>query len=188
MRLVIAAGLAGAFLLGRGRPEGLALVESTPAGAWRSFIAAAICLPAFLALRVFGWAAAAPPAGGLSRPLAAELIGYALGWVIFALASLPVVQNFGRGAAWPRFIAAWNWTTVVQYLLWLALAVPVALGVGGLLVQGLTLAAFGYAMWLEWFVARTALGLPGLRAAALVLMDLAIGLFLAGLVQRLSIG
>lgn len=188
MRLVIAAGLAGAFLLGRGRPEGMALVEASPAGAWRSFAAAAICLPAFLALRVFGWAAAGPPLTGLSRPLAAELIGYALGWVVFALATLPIAQGFGRAAVWPRFIAAWNWTTVVQYLLWLALAVPVALGVGGLLMQGLTLAAFGYAMWLEWFVVRTALALPGMRAAALVLMDLAIGLFLAGLVQRLSIG
>ncbi len=187
MRLVISAGIAGAFLLARGRPEGLALVETTPAGAWRSFIAAAICLPAFFALRVFGWADEVP-ANGILRPLAAELIGYVLGWTAFALASLPLAQAWGRLGLWPRFIAAWNWMNVVHYLLWIALALPPLLGLSGVLVQGVTLAGFGYALWLEWFIARHALGLSGLRATTIVILDLATGIFLSGLVQRLSMG
>jgi hypothetical protein len=188
LRLAIAAGLAGAALLARGRPEGMVLMEGTPAGAWRSFIAAAICLPAFLALRFFSWAQAGAGMEVLGRPLLAEFITYALGWVIFPLVTLWVAELWGRGAAWPRFVAGWNWINIVQYLVWLALAVPIALGASGLLLQGLTLAAFGYLVWLEWFTVRVALGLTGSRATAIVLLDLMIGVFLAGLAQRLSLG
>lgn len=188
MRLVISAGLAGAFLLARGRAEGLALMETTPAGAWRSFIVAAICLPAFLALRAFAWAQGGAGVEVLGRPLVAELITYVLGWTVFALASSWVSGLLGRGAAWPRFIAAWNWTNIVQYLLWLALAVPIAFGASGLVIQALTLAAFGYLIWLEWFTVRAALGVSGRQATAVVFLDLVIGVFLAGLAQRLALG
>ncbi|WP_439552307.1 hypothetical protein [Falsiroseomonas sp.] len=180
--------MAGATLLARGRPEGMVLMESTPAGAWRSFIAAAICLPAFLALRFFGWAQAGVGAEVLGRPLLAEIITYSLGWLVFPLVSFWIAETWGRGAAWPRFIAAWNWITIVQYLLWLALSVPVAVGASGLLLQGLTLACFGYLVWLEWFTVRVGLGVTSGRATAVVFLDLLIGLFLAGLAQRLSLG
>ncbi len=180
--------MAGATLLARGRPEGIVLMESTPSGAWRSFIAAAICLPAFLALRFFGWAQAGAGVEVLGRPLLAEIITYALGWLLFPLISLFVADLWGRGAAWPRFIAGWNWINIIQYLLWLALAVPVALGASGLLLQGLTLACFGYLVWLEWFTVRVGLGLTGSRATAVVFLDLLIGVFLTGLAQRLSLG
>jgi hypothetical protein len=185
---VITAGLAGAFLLGRGKPEGLALMEDTPEGAWRSFAAALICLPAFLAIRLFAWAASSLPEGGFLRGLSAELIGYAIAWSAFALLSLPITMNWGRAAAWPRFIAAWNWTNVVQYLVLLALMVPGLLGLPALLSGLLSLAGLAYAIWLEWFVARRALGVDGLRAGLLVVVDLMLGLFLGGLIRTLSEG
>lgn len=188
MQPVITAGLAGAFLLGRGKPEGLALMEATPDGAWRSFAAALICLPAFLALRIFAWGTLGLPPGGLARGLAAEIIGYTLAWVAFALVSLPLAQAWGRGAQWPRFLAAWNWTNVVQYLVLLVLTVPGAIGLPPGLAQVLTLAGLGYAIWLEWFVVRTALGMDGARSAMVVGMDLALGMFLGGLIRTLSEG
>ena len=49
------AGLHGAFLLARGQARGLHYMEKTPEGAVRSFWAAAVCLPAFLALRLGAW-------------------------------------------------------------------------------------------------------------------------------------
>jgi len=187
--LAITAGLLGALLLGRGRAEGVALMETTPAGALRSFAAAAICLPAFLGLRIFAWSNIETPPGGLLRPLTAELTGYVYGWVLFVLVSLPIIAGWGRAAAlWPRFVVAWNWISVVQYLVQIALAVLLFLGPPSILAQGLTLAVIGYSLWLEWFMAKTVLGISGGRATGLVVLDLALGLFIAGFVQRLSIG
>ncbi len=188
MRLTIAAGLAGAFLLARGRAYGLALMESTHEGAWRSFVAAFVCLPAFLALRFFAWAGMGVPEGGFGRSLLAELLGYATAWVTFALLSLPIVDAWGRSAAWPRFIAAWNWTNVVQYLVLLALSVPALLGLPPMLAQALALVALGYALWLEWFVTRAALEVDGGRAVFLVLVDSVLGLLLAGVIRAMSGG
>jgi hypothetical protein len=163
-------------------------MEDTPDGAWRSFSAALVCLPAFLAIRFFAWASLGAPAGGLGRALTAEVIGYAIAWVAFALVSLGLAGSWGRLGHWPRFIAAWNWTNVVQYLVLLALTLPGALGLPEGAVQVLTLAGLAYAVWLEWFVARHALGVDGLRAGALVGVDLALGLFLSGLIRTLSGG
>jgi hypothetical protein len=161
-------------------------MESTPEGAWRSFAAALVCLPAFLAIRVFAWGETGVPPGGVARSLAAELIGYTIAWVAFALVSLPLANVWGRTAAWPRFICAWNWTNVVQYLLLLALAIPGALGLPPAVSQVLTLIGVFYAVWLEFFVARLALGVEAPRAALVVVLDLVLGLFLSGLIQRLS--
>ena len=189
MQAAVAAGLRGGFRLGRGDASGLGLIDATPEGALRSFWAAAICLPAFLALRLLSWSTTGGPAGGgVARRLAAELIGYAAAWAGFALASRPVAEVFGRRNRWPQFLAAWNYANVVQYLVLLALTVPTALGLPGWLANGLGLAAVGYALWLEWFVARAALQLGGGQAVALVALDLVIGLFVHGLVAQLSGG
>ncbi len=186
--MVIEAGLRGAFMLARGRPEGLMLVEESPAGAARSFWAAAICLPGFLALRFLSWAATGGPSPGMGRGLTAELLGYACGWVGFALASLKLAEAAGRQAEWPHFLAAWNWANVVQYLVMLALVVPASLGLPPLLANGLGLAALGYALWLEWFVAAQALRLPGGRAVIFVLLDLALTILIGGAVSRVGGG
>jgi len=173
--------------MGRGRPEGLALMETTPDGAWRSFAAALVCLPAFLALRFFAWADLGAP-GGFGRSLVAELTGYVIAWTAFALISRPLAVAWGRGGAWPRFIAAWNWTNVAQYLVALILALPAAVGAPAGIAQVLAFAGLGYAIWLEWFVVRTALGLDNLRTAALVGADLVLAIFLGGLIRTLSGG
>jgi hypothetical protein len=183
--MVIEAGLRGAFLLARGRPEGLMLVEETPAGALRSFWAAAICLPAFLALRLFAWGASGGPAAPFGLALASEIIGYAVAWAGFALASRPLAAAAGRQAEWPHFLAAWNWANAVQYLVLIGLTVPGRL-LPDVLASGLGLAALGYAFWLEWFIARAALGVSGQRAMGFVALDLLIGLAVNAVVTSLT--
>lgn len=190
LRLVVAAGLHGAFLLARGRREGLAFIEGTPAGALRSFWAAAICLPAFLALRLFAWGmeGGGAPAGGLGRALLVALIGGVCAWVGFALVSQLLAEAMGRARAWPRFLAAWNWTAVVQHLALLAAAVPAAIGMPASVAYAAGIVAIGYALWLEWSVARAALGLSATDAVGFVLLDVALGLFLHGLGEHLTRG
>ncbi len=126
------------------------------------------------------------PEYGIARGLTAELIGYAVAWAGFALASLPVADALGRRSHWPQFIAAWNYANVVQYLVLVVLTVPAAVGLGGLFGNALALAAFGYALWLEWFVARVALRIDGPRAAGVVLLDVVVGLFVGGLTARMA--
>ena len=50
------------------------------------------------------------------------------------------------------------------------------------------LAAFGYALWLEWFIARHALRLDAGRAAAIVALDFLLGLMITLLVTSLGRG
>ena len=185
---MIQAGLRGAFMLARGQAHGLMLVEDTPLGARRSFLAAAICLPAFLALRLMSWANGEAPGRGVAFGLAAELFGYVFAWAGFALASLPMAQAAGRGKEWAHFLAAWNWGNVVQYLVLLALTVPALLGLPPTLAYGLGLAAFGYALWLEWFIAKEALKITGFRASVFVVLDLLLGVFIGGFVAKLTGG
>jgi len=181
-------GIAAALLFARGRAEGLALLAPGMEGARHSFLAAAICLPVLLVLRFYGWAMQGLPPGGAALSLAAELVGYALGWVAFALASRMLAQQAGRGEDWPRFISAWNWSNLVQYALLLVLMLPALLGLPGWVGNALGLAAVGYAIWLEWFVTRLALNLQGATAAMFVVLDLALGLFVGGVTARISGG
>lgn len=179
-------GLVAAWLFARGRAEGLALIAPGMETARHSFVAAFICLPVFLALRLIAWFVQGPPPTGVPVALAGEMAGYVVGWVAFALASKILADQAQRGGNWPQFIAAWNWTNIVQYLLLVALMVPTALGMPAWMGNALGLAAVGYAMWLEWFVTRTALGVQSATAVMFVVLDLALGLFIGGVTARIS--
>ncbi len=183
---MIEAGLRGAFMLARGQAHGAMLIEGTPEGAARSFWAAAICLPGFLALVFLDWADEPPPTG-VGHALLVQVIAHAGGWAGFAVASQALAQAAGRGAEWPHFIAAWNWANVVQYLLLLAVSLPPLLGLPGPLASTLAIATLGYQLWLVWFLARTTLRGAGL-AVAVVGTDLLIGVVVAALVASLTAG
>jgi len=177
----IAAGVRAAGLLARGREEGLRFVLLSEKGAARSFWAGAICLIPFLLIRAMGGDTL------VSDALPAQMIGYVLGWVAFPLAALSLVDASGRGPLWPLFVAAWNWANLAQYAALLGaallgLVLPPEYG------RVLILAAFAYALWIEWFVAKAALGITGFRAGLFVMADMAIGLFIASVVTRLSGG
>lgn len=179
-------GLASAWLFARGKPEGLLLIPPGMDSARHSFLAAAICLPLFVVLRLIGWSVQGAPPAGVVLSLAGELVGYSLGWVGFALASKLLAEQAKRSGNWPQFIAAWNWSNIVQYLLLVVLLVPTVLGLPVWVANAMGLAAVGYAVWLEWFVTRTALGVQSMTAVMFVVLDLALGLFIGGVTGRIS--
>lgn len=152
-----------------------------------SFLAALICLPMFLLLRA-GFPAPGAEGADPLRAIVADLIAYACSWAGFALASLPIAEAMGRRALWPRFIAAWNWANVVQYAALTVFSLPALAGVPTFLSDALGLFGLGYAVWLQWFTARAALGVDGLRATGLVALDLALGVFLSGVALRMALG
>jgi hypothetical protein len=177
----VARALAGAFMLARGRAAGLAAFENTLPVAAYSFRAAAICLPIFM---FFKDQTSTPDDVVLT--LFVDLLLFAASWAGFALASLYLARALGVAEAWPRFIAAWNWSAVVQYLALAVLSLPgLLLGRGGLLDLGGLLALF-FAVWMEWFVARHALRLSPLGAAGFVALDLGIAVFLGGFAARIT--
>jgi hypothetical protein len=173
-------GLQAAFLLARGRAEGLRHVEAGLDGAARSFIAVAICLPAFLCLRLLDWADGGLPLH-VGHALAADLLGYVIGWAAFALLSRDLAGLFGRVEKWPRFIAAWNWCNVAQYGLLVLAGLPDLFGAPGWAQQAAGLIALGWALWLEWYATRLALEISALAAVGLVVIDVAIGLLVASM-------
>lgn len=182
----VGAALHGAFLLARGRADGLLLIAAPPgaamAAAGRSFWAMAVCLPAFLCLHLLDWTAdgvPAEPAAGL----ALDVLGYVISWVGFALLSHRLAGPLGRAALWPRFIATWNWCNVVQYMMMVTAGLAALLGLPPLLAQTVWLVAAGWALWLEWYATRLALAVPSGTAAVLVALDFTLGLFLAGVMN-----
>jgi hypothetical protein len=179
-------GLAAALLLARGRPEGMMLLAPDMETALYSFRAALICLPAFLGLRLISWSLQGGPGNGIAIALAAELVGYVVAWAGYAIASKLLAEQAQRGGNWPQFIAAWNWSNLVQYLLLLVLMLPPLLGLPNWLGNALGLMALGYALWLEWFVTRVGLSVAGPTAVLFVLLDLSLGLFIGGITARIA--
>jgi hypothetical protein len=180
-------GVNAAWLLARGRAEGVSHVEADMAGAARSFWAAAICLPAFVCLRLVAWAEVGTPPHA-AHVLAVDLLSYGVGWLGFAVLSYRLVGAMGLGARWPRCIALWNWCNVVQYLLLVVFSIPGLLGVPALLDEVAQTVGLGWALWLEWFAFRLTLGIGMLAATGLVTLDVAIGVLLAAAGAALAAG
>ncbi len=185
-------GLAGALLLARGRAEGMHLVaaddEPAQVAAARSFWAAALCLPAFICLQLIGLAQEPRLPPHAAHGFALQLLGYVIDWAGYALLSLWLARAMGKRAQWPRFIAAWNWCNVVQYLLLVAASLPPLLGLPAIVGETAWLVATGWALWIEWYATRLALDVSGLQAAGLVLLDEALGFGLLALIQSLPGG
>lgn len=188
----VSEGLHAALLLARGRPDGLQVLaardEPATATAVRSFWAVALCLPAFICLQLIDLAQEPHATPGAAHGLALRLIGYVIGWAGFAVLSHTIAHTMGRTQAWPRFIAAWNWCNVIQYLLLVAAALPPLLHLPDIIGETTFLVAAGWAIWLEWYATRLALEISGLQATALVLLDLALAFGIDAVINGLTLG
>ena len=183
----VTSGLHAALLFARGRSEGLRYVEADMAGAARSFWAIAICLPAIVCLQLMTWMESGVPAHA-GHTIGLDIMGYVVGWLAFALVSFHLAPMFGCGPRWPRFIAAWNWCNVIENLLLVVGGIPGLLGVPPIIDEAAQIVAIGWALWIEWFATKQALGSSGRVAVVLVVLDQVIGLVLAGLNQTLLQG
>lgn len=178
----VAIGIQAAFLLARGRPDGLLLLnqkgEAARHAASFSFWAMALSMPGFVALHVMDWMIGGEPSG-VGRAFAQDALGLVIGWLAFAVISHRLAQMTGRAALWPVFITAWNWCNVVQYLLLVTATLPSLLGLPAFVGQICWLVAIFWALWLEYFTMRLALLLPRPAAIALVALDFGLGLVVA---------
>jgi len=177
--------LYGAYRLARFDAGGMTHFDATPGGFWKSFFAAVVVAPLYLlllAVRIENGSPDVDPA----RFMAVESIAYVIGWVIYPLVMATVARLIDRERHYVRYIVAYNWASVWQNVVYLPVAI---LSVAGLLTGGagglLALGALAVVLVYAWFVARTALDIPGLFAVPLVGLDITLGLMLNGFAESL---
>ena len=173
----------GAWRLALLDADGLRYFDDTIGAYWQSFQAAVILAPAYailVALRL----SANPTEAGVMQVFLVEVIAYVINWTALPLVMIYVCDKMGRYDRYLRFVVAHNWSAVIQMAVFLA-AMMLARGVlgsglGAMLNFTAVIAILAY----QWFVARTALGIDGLPAAAIVGLDLVISIVLNSVTGR----
>ena len=168
----VANALYGAWRLALLDRDAMRWFERSLPGVWRSFLAAAICYPAFLVLLWLRADAASVAQAGWIRILLVETIGYVIGWTAYPLLALPFCRWLASEEQTLGFIAAYNWSQVLQTgLLLVAMALPASRpspeGRRARLCGHRLSSAARY----EWYIARIAPRSGALPATALVLLD-----------------
>jgi hypothetical protein len=166
----IAFSARGIAMLTFGRAEGARVFGNDLAATRRSFITALFALPIFLLFHYLDWLAGTGPLEG-NHALILDLLSYPISWAGYALIALPLLRMLGLETAWPRFIAAWNWSNLAQYVLLMLTSLPLLAHAPSIVSETSALVGYGWALWLEWWTARLVLNLPGSGAALLVLAD-----------------
>lgn len=176
----------GAFRLALGREDGMAHFNATPAGFWRSFFAAVLVTPGYLILNLADPEAAAPSANPIHDGLI-YVLAYVISWVAFPLAMVPVSSLVEREERFIPFIVANNWAAVPQICLLVAVTVLRAgLGLNEILSGLIGLATFGAILTYLWFVARTALKVPGFGAVGVVALNVALTVVISGVAKAFT--
>ena len=152
----VAAGIQGALLLARGRPEGIHLVDTDRTAAIRSFWAIPLCLPAVVCLKLLDWLEAGIPANA-PVALGRYLLLFLVGWLLFVWVSHYLAAVLQRLAQWPRFVAIWAYCSIIENTLVAIGFLPGALGAPSVVDQACQLVMMGWALWLEWYAIRLAL-------------------------------
>ncbi|HLF58371.1 MAG TPA: hypothetical protein VI732_01950 [Alphaproteobacteria bacterium] len=174
----------GAFRLAALHGDGMEFFNRTPEGFWRSFFAAALVAPGYIAISLLD---PDPAAFTSVHDAAVNGLAYVIGWVAFPIAVVPLVRMLDRGDRYIGYIVAYNWAAVPQMLLFAAAGIAsraMSLGPGG--VEFLGIMAVVAVIFYYWFIARTALGVDGFAAAGVVVLDLALTMIISAVTGALT--
>jgi hypothetical protein len=182
----VSSGIYGAWRLARLDTRAMAWFDRGPDGTARSFWAAIICFPAFIALLALRVSPADWTNSGVGHILLVESIGYVVGWTAYPLAALSFCRVLGIGGGGFDFVTAYNWSQILETTLFILVAAIAALHLisdesAGLLSAFVLLLVLLY----EWFIARVATRAGGVAASVLVLIDLVLGAGLSRVTQGL---
>ncbi|MFT8675963.1 MAG: hypothetical protein ABF990_10775 [Acetobacter sp.] len=169
--------LQGMLLLASGRREGLACFEGT-VDAFGAALAPQLAFLLVGAIQVFLQPDKIMEATKLLLSLCVLFIP--------AVVTHAYAKHWGRETLWLRYITAATWCNWVVVLVSLVCTILASLLFPALISQpgfmaALVFVAAAYEMWLQWFVARTGLGIGGVRAGLLYGSVLAASFVLYGL-------
>lgn len=176
----IAYGLFGAWRLAKLDPSGIRYFGDSMVDFWRSFFAAVLAAPAF-AILIMLRLSDMPIQSGPWRIFLVEAIAYVIGWVLFPLVMVRIVQMIDKERNFVRYIVAYNWAVVLQITLSFIVAGIVTLDLmPSTLTQVLSALTDIAILIYQWFIARIALEIGGVGAAFIVVIDLIISVLLTG--------
>ena len=178
-------GLTAAWRLATRDPGGLALLDTSTAGFWRSFQVAVLVFPVY-ALVIASRLSETDSTADWETVLLAEAIAYVIYWTAMPVLMEPITLWLDRGHAYVQFVVAMNWANAIQLALF---ALVTVLGLIGLPRGLVAFAGLIVTIWVlayQWFVARTALGLTGPRAAGIVAIDVMLGLLVNSMTRHIE--
>ena len=168
-----AKGIYAAWRLLHGERGAVAWFDASITGFWRSFAAAIVAVPAFIALvalstlnqEAVNW----PAVAGV------QAVAYVMDWFAFPLLAIYACDAMGKGDKYLRLIVAMNWARVIES----ALILPGAI-LAGMMPQGILgfvpIAIFLAVMAYHWFVIRVALDGGPRETLAIFLLNLGVGI------------
>lgn len=170
----------GAYRLARFDAGGLQYFDNTSQAFWNSFWVAVFVLPGHALLLLMRLPDVALGAG-TGLVLLVESIAYVASWFAYPLAIFYVAQRFKRSRIYFRYIAAYNWASIIELGLLLGVSALAASGMlpprlGSLLSLAGTVAILAY----QWFIARVAFEATAGGAVALVALDLSLSVLING--------
>lgn len=183
----IARGIYGAWRLAVRDSGGVAFFDDSVAGFWKSFFAGVLVAPAYCAL-VLMEIAERGLAGSALHAMLIHLLAYVLRWVAFPVLAERAVKIIDREGFYLRLIVGFNWSQVIQTLIYLPLvmlshsaatsgSVSLLLALGGLVLV----------LIYEWYVIRETLDCSGSATTALVALDLALSIAISIAVSALTL-
>jgi hypothetical protein len=181
--------LAGAWALMLGRAEGLARLDLSIVGFWRSFAAIILVAPfSLLSLlsqqKLSAEVEEAPPAPA-GFDVGPEMLTLVVDWLAFPIIFALVAQPLGLGARYVPFIVARNWAAVILVAgVSLVHAVHLIGIVPSQLATVLLLAALAVTLRFAYLLARTTLVVGVAVALPIVILDFLVSLLVWSLAAR----
>lgn len=173
--------LFGAWRLLRLDAGGMQYFDRTPEGALRSFFAAIIVLPFFLAFQADILGGLIEERGILSVALI-EALFYVIRWTVFPVLMITLLALFGVSEKFVDFLVAYNWANVIHALFYLpAFFLQWFTGAPDQLIEAASYAALALALAYSWFVIKTSTDLSGMVVVGLVVLDLVVAIMIAAL-------
>lgn len=177
----IAQGVGGALRLMKGDLSGLALLDRSREGFWRSFRSALLLAPIYALYLLMIYEDATTSSSDL-RVTIVESMRYVIEWTLFPVVLLELARLTGRDPHYIGSVVALNWANVPLLIAGVslsALARMVAPGLVGVVELTMLLAT----LILVTRILRYTLDLPWVPAAALGALNLWLGLMLGLIVN-----